>query len=78
MGVSMPMMQVGIMRMLVTRRGVMVQVRMRLGYWPVMRVLMVFVMNVAVFMVHRSVVMGMNVTFGQVHRQPESHERSGN
>jgi hypothetical protein len=74
----MSMVQVRVMRMLVTQRGVMVHMGMRFGNRPVVQMLMMFVMNVAVLMVHRVVFMGMNVALGQVHYQPEPHERRGN
>ncbi len=45
------MMQVGKMRMLMSHRRVMVPVRMRFCHRPIVRVLMVFVVNVVMFVV---------------------------
>lgn len=60
------MVQVGKMRMAMTHREVAVAVRMRFGaFVAAMRVLVVRVMNVAMLVVHRLVLVLMSVPFGE-------------
>ena len=65
--------EVGIVRMLVAHRCVMMPVRMRLAHRPVMVVLMMFVMNVAVFVIHGLVVVHVGMTFRQMHPETKAH-----
>ena len=66
--VVMPMMKIGVMRVPVHNRSMLMPVRVRFSWRHVrpMRVLMVFVMRVPVLVLHRLVHMLMFVTFSQM------------
>jgi hypothetical protein len=74
--VSMPMMQIRIMRVLVANGLVPMPVGMWLRYWDIMMVLMMFVVNVAVLMLKDIVLMLMLVPLGEVQPKPAAHQHS--
>lgn len=53
LSVPMPMMEIGDVRVIVNQRRVPVGVRVRLGYGPLMRVLMVLIMHMQVLVLDR-------------------------
>ena len=65
--VTVPVMQVGVMRMRVPQGRMPMPVGMRLRHRPVMRVPMVRVMFVAVLVFERLVLMFVIVAFGEMH-----------
>ena len=71
----MPMMQIGIMRVLVAQRAVLVRMGMRPGV--VMSVLVMRVMYMPVIVVQQVMIMVMGVLFGQVQPQPRAHKSCG-
>ena len=64
---TVPVMQVGVMRMGVAQRCVAVPMRMRFADGPVMRVPVVLVVSMAVLVFERLVRMLVLVAFGQMH-----------
>jgi hypothetical protein len=75
----MPMVQVRVVRVLVPHRRVVVPVSMGLAsrLAIVMGVLVVFVVDVIVFVIHRLVSMLMIVAFGEVEPDADPHEHCG-
>jgi hypothetical protein len=76
-----PVMKVGVVDVLMSRRRVRVPVRVRLGDRPVVLMLMVFVVHVAMLVLHRRVEMLVLVSLRQVqpktntHQQPRADQR---
>lgn len=70
----MPMMQIGIMRVLVAQGLMPMPVRVRLRYRTIVRVPMMRVVNVTVFMLQGFVLMFMLVPFGKVEPKTKAHE----
>ena len=68
-------MQIGVMRVLVPHRLVLMPMRMRFGDWAVMVVPVVFVVDVAVFVRERVVKMFMLMSFGEMQPEPQSHQQ---
>jgi hypothetical protein len=71
-----PVMHIGIVRVSVFERLVDVGVRVRLSSIPfgVMLMLMVFIMNVRVFVLYPAVVMQMLMVLGQMQPHPGAHQ----
>jgi len=77
--VSVPMVQVGIMRMAVHKRRVPMPMCVRLAGWIAqdMFMLMVRIVPMPVLVLHRFVCMLMLVLLGQMHPETESHQAAG-
>ena len=73
-----PVMDIGIVSMGVGQCLVLVRVAVRLSRWVVGRVfvLVVFIMDMAVFMLHRLVFVFVFVPLRKVQPDPDTHERS--
>lgn len=67
------MMQVGVMRVLVPHGCMPMPVRMRLGHWPVMVMLVVLVMNMNVVMLQGLMIVLMVMPFGQMKPEANRH-----
>ena len=65
------------MRMPVPKRLMPVPVRMRLRHRPFVGMLMVFVVDMAMFVLDRLVRMVMAMPFGQMEPEAERHKRAG-
>ena len=66
-------MQVRVVLMSMAQRGMTVQMRVRLHDWSVMLMLVVAIVNMAVFMLQRHVFMIVAMLFGKVKPQPYCH-----
>ena len=69
-----PVVQIGIVRVLVAHRLVAVPMGMRLGIWPIMRVLMMVVVVVGVVVFQRLVHVIVIMPFRQMQPQPDGHQ----
>ena len=71
--------QIGVVDVAVPHRFVAVPVRMRLARWVArsVRVAMVLVVDVPVFVLHRLVVVLMNMALGKVQPEPDGHQQAG-
>ena len=73
----MAMVEVGVVRMPVPEPFMPVPMRMRLCHRPFVGVLVMFVVDVPVFVLDRLVRMFMAVSFGQMKPEAERHKRAG-
>ena len=74
---TMPVMQVRVMRMLMPHRFVPVPVGVRLGDRAVVAVVVMFVVNMGVFVLERLVGVFVVVALGQVHPEAKGHQQAG-
>ena len=71
----MAVMQIGVMRVLVPYRHVLMPVRMRFCDWSVVEVSVVFVVHVPMLMRERVVKMFVLMSFGEMQPEPQSHQQ---
>ena len=71
----MPVMQIGIVRVFVPHRLVFMPMRVRLGYGPVVAVLVMIVMDMPVFVRERFVNMFVLMPLGEMQPKPQSHQQ---
>ena len=72
----MAMVDVRVMRMLVSKRFMPVPVRMRLGHRALVHMAMMVVVDVAVLVLDRLVCMVMGMPFGQMQPDAERHQQA--
>ncbi len=70
-------MEIWVVRMPVAKRLMPVPVRMRLGHRAFVGVLMMWIVDVAVFVLDRLVRVVVLVAFGQMQPEAKSHQRAG-
>ena len=68
-----PVMQIGVMWVSVSQRFMTVPVRMRLAVRAIMPMLVVFIMNVSMFVFERIMLVFVLMVFGYVHPKSETH-----
>ena len=73
--VPVPVMQIGVMRVLVPHRLVLMPMRVRFGHRAGMVVLVVIVVDMAVFVRKRFVQMFVLMSFGEMWPKPQSHQQ---
>ena len=73
----MAMVDVRVMRMLVSQRFMPVPVRMRLGHRPLVHMAMMVVVDVAVLMLDRLMRVVVLMAFGQMQPEAKRHQRAG-
>ena len=73
--VPVSMMQIGIMRVFVPHRLVLMPMRVRFSYWPVVVVLVMIVVDMPVFVRKRFVKMFVFMPFGKMQPKPQSHQQ---
>jgi hypothetical protein len=71
------MMQIGVVNVFVQERFVTMPVCMRLAHSPVMQVKMMLVMDVAVLVFDRIVLVLMVMAFGQMYPDAKAHQKTG-
>lgn len=73
--VPVAMVQIGVVRVLVAHRFVLMPVRVRLGHGAIVVMLVVLVVNMTVLMRHRFVKMLVIVPFGEMEPESQSHQQ---